>query len=132
MTPVDQRVIASTPEAPGDCLSACVASVLDLPLDEVPLFAAMPDWLGAFTRWLDARGLALVYLAFGKDEWPWLPPRDLPLIVGGQSPRGPWGHAVIGIWRDGAMEVLHDPHPSRAGILGDPTRVYLLVPRGVA
>ena len=129
MTPVDQRVIAHTPEAVGDCLSACLASVLDLSLDDVPVFVAEPDWYGACCRWLEARGLALIYLHFAPGSWPWLPPTNLPLVVGGQSPRGPWGHAVVGIWREGAMEVLHDPDPSRAGIVGDPRNVYILVPR---
>lgn len=129
MTPVDQRVFAEREGDVGDCLSACVASLLNLPLDDVPVFVAEPNWHAAMDNWLAERGLALIYLHFLRGTWPWIPPRDVPLIVGGQSPRGPWGHAVIGIWREGAMEVLHDPHPSRAGIVGDPRNVYVLVPR---
>jgi hypothetical protein len=129
LTPVDQRVFAHTEKDVGDCLSACVATLLDLPLDEVPVFVAEPYWYGAMVRWLDARGFALILLQFPPGTWPWHPPDDLPLIVGGQSPRGPWGHAVIGIWRGEAMEVLHDPHPSRDGIIGDARSVYVLAPR---
>lgn len=129
MTPVDQRVFAQTEGDVGDCLSACIATLLDLPLDEVPVFVASPTWYCDCVRWLDARGLALILLHFSPGTWPWHPPDNLPLIVGGQSPRGPWGHAVVGIWRGGAMEVLHDPHPSRDGIIGDARNVYILVPR---
>lgn len=130
MTPVDQRIIAKTEGAVGDCLSACIASVLDLPLDDVPIFVAEPDWYGACVAWLRARGIALVLLQNLQNEWPWIPPDNLPIIVGGPSPRGPWHHAVVGIWRDGgAMQVLHDPHPSRAGLAGNEIfAAYLLIP----
>ena len=132
MTPVDQRAFADSSEAVGDCLSACFATVLDLPLAEVPVFVAEPDYYRAMVRWLDARGLALVMLQF-FEGWPWIPPDNLPLIVGGPSPRGtpetPMNHAVIAIWRGAGMEVLHDPHPSRAGLAGEIQTVYILVPR---
>lgn len=130
MTPVDQRVFATAPGEVGDCFSACLASVLDLPLDEVPVFVAEPDWYGSCVRWLRARGIHLVLLQGLDTTWPWIPPSDLPIIVGGPSPRGPWHHAVVGIWRGGgAMEVLHDPHPSRAGLAGDDIfKAYLLIP----
>lgn len=122
-------MIAHSEAEAGDCLSACIATVLDIPLDDVPVFVASPHWFAELNEWMDNRGLALVFLQFDDGTWPWIPPDNLPLIVGGPSPRGPWGHAVVGIWRGAAMEVLHDPHPSRAGLAGEINRVYVIVPR---
>lgn len=129
MTPVDQRVFAHSESDAGDCLSACLATVLDVPLDEVPVFVAEQDWFGSLTSWLDGRGFALVFLQFSAGSWPWIPPSGLPLVVGGPSPRGAFGHAVVAEWGDDGMRVVHDPHPSRAGLGGDLNRVYVLVPR---
>ncbi len=38
---VDQTILASDPKRLGNCLSACVATFLDLPLDEVPHFVEL-------------------------------------------------------------------------------------------
>jgi len=48
-------------------------------------------------------------------------------ILAGKSPRGDFAHAVVG-W---GMQVVHDPHPSRAGIVTC-TEVIVLVPMNPA
>lgn len=108
---VDQTILAGDPERQGNCLSACVATFLGRPLDQVPHFAEYaPDRKDA---WWDC---LIGYMA-GHGYWP----IDLPtindgvpgeqLFVMGMSPRGVC-HQVLYI--DG--ELWHDPHPSRAGI----------------
>ena len=44
-------------------------------------------------------------------------------VAFGTSKRGDGEHAVV--WRDG---LLHDPHPSKAGINGDPDTFTVFVP----
>lgn len=123
MTPVDQEFIHA-PEVGqyGDCQRAVIASLLDLPISEVPHFLqeAQGDpniyWekLQTFVR---SHGFAYLTVHaqsgisfFGDDG-------DVYHEISGPSPRGNGvSHAVVG--RNG--EVAFDPHPSRAGLAGDP------------
>ena len=115
MIPVDQTTFGVPG---GNCFSACVASLLELPIERVPYF--MGDFPADFDRWLAARGLfQAVYRPKNLEQFV---PREALLIIGGMSARGP--HAVVG---NGALEVLHDPHPSRAGLVTIED-VTLLVP----
>ena len=104
MRPVDQTIFGA-PE--GNCLAACVATLLDLSIDDVPHFGA-DGWAEQLTRWLRPRGLYALHFSLPSD-WH---PRGL-YILAGQSPRGDFLHAVVA--RGG--DVIHDPHPSRAGLL---------------
>jgi len=118
MTPLDQTQFAGE-GAGGDCVRASVASILDLPLSEVPHFleiAPEPQlWGLAFEDWMEARGL-YVWLKHGHVEF------EGYYLVSGPSPRGV-SHMVV--YRDGKL--AHDPHPSREGIL-DVTWTRILVP----
>jgi hypothetical protein len=111
MMPVDQTTFG-VPK--GNCFSACVASLLHLPITEVPSFCeeALTDgwdgsgWPGNFIQWLHDRGWFPVFTEgkFPKEygEFYW--------IAGGPSSRGP--HAVV----MSGDSMVHDPHPSRGGI----------------
>jgi hypothetical protein len=94
----------------GNCLAACLASLLELPLWMVPPFEDMfgrSEWYERIDEWLaKAHGLERVRI-HGH------PVEDLPdfYIATGLSPRGVH-HAVI--YSKGAM--VHDPHFSDAGI----------------
>jgi hypothetical protein len=125
MIPVDQEFLhLAIPGQEGDCFRACVASVLELSRDEVPHFAQLTAGSGsaAFWNmaydWLESRGYEYVYRnrsgrgALDKDAYQ---------IMSGPSPRGNGGyHAVVG--QGGS--IIHDPHPSRAGLAGDPKKWY--------
>lgn len=125
MTPVDQLHLHSDePDAEfGDCFRACVATLLDLPALEVPHFCRRPDpavqWLKRTQDWLARRGL--LYVEVNAVPWAYLQRPRRPLVIaGGKSPRGAFGHNVVGeISRDG-FRLVHDPHPSRAGLVGEP------------
>jgi hypothetical protein len=87
----------------GNCFSACIASILEVPLWGVPYFWGPRQ--PCFARWLAGRGLTAT-----------LYPRAVHVpsgysIAGGHSPRfvGKM-HACIAL--DGV--VVHDPHPSRS------------------
>lgn len=89
----------------GNCLQACVASVMKLPINAVPHFAQFLWWPMALELWVRGHDLTC------KGERTATIPERL-CIVGGQSPRGV-DHVVVGY----GGEVVWDPHPSREGLV---------------
>lgn len=123
MIPVDQDRFSSheDPTQMGNCFSAAIASILELPLQEVPFFRGMPDseWYQAFCKFLTKHGYGFAG-TFYKKDLPWenllkrTPGVNGYFVVGGSSPRGfVDGHAVV---YDRHGKMVHDPHFSRAGI----------------
>lgn len=108
MIPIQQTVF-SVPG--GNCLSACVASLLEISLLDVPYFGGDDEWWASLRRWLQPRGLYALNSTLDASPDAWRP--EGYYILAGQSPRGPWLHAVVAR----GHEIVHDPHPSRAGIL---------------
>ncbi len=122
MTPQDQEFIHQ-PEIGqyGDCQRAVIASLLDLPISEVPHFLQISKG-DASLFWENLQSFCkqhgFVYLTvpcgyghafFGLEE-------DIYHEISGPSPRGnDITHAVVG--KGG--KIVFDPHPSRAGLLGD-------------
>lgn len=110
MTPVDQsKLHTGDAIGNGNCWTAALASLLDLPLWMVPPFEDMPDavWFTRTCEWLArTQGKMLIETQGHKAE-------VLPefYIVSGKSVRGVL-HAVV--FRNG--ELAHDPHPSRSGV----------------
>lgn len=130
MTPVDMLHFHTEGQAaiPGDCLRACVASLFDMPAEEVPHFVADPRgehmWFRAVNEWAAERGVQYVVY----DGFPSFVPKGGFLAIGsGKSPRGNFGHACIYRIDYGPPELIHDPHPSRAGVVGKPDRFGLFV-----
>jgi hypothetical protein len=132
MTPVDMlHLDMGAPGAEvGDCFRCCIASLLDLPRDEVPHFAGGPD---GNAMWIIRTQLFLAqydlfYVQVENVVWPWMRGQSRTLaIAGGKSPRGvKGGHAIVVEVSRNGWEMVHDPHPSRAGIVGDPEDYGLL------
>lgn len=137
MKPVMQTMFYDPdPDSPrGNCVQACFASLLHLSLDEVPHFyevsierlegnerslvrLAQKD---SIDNWLFARGLAReVYFPSTEERRCRVGARfhiNEMLVLSGTSPRGV-SHATLGtLNEEGVWKVLHDPHPSGAGIL---------------
>lgn len=67
MIPVMQEVVGDGKEGRpiGDCLRACVASIFELPIEDVPHFAAAPSWFGAMHEWLRPMGLVVETKEYG-------------------------------------------------------------------
>lgn len=107
MKPIDQTKLHD-PEngVNGNCMPASFASILEIPLSEVPEFEDMgkDDWFPALTKWLEGLGFMLVQ---------WQSETCLPgyCLASGISERGV-NHQVV--FKGGVL--AHDPHPSRAGI----------------
>ena len=137
MIPVLQTILADPTRndghdaegRPGNCYQAAIASVLELPLDEVPHFATFDrDWFKQSAPWFRQRGMirsfyreqALkdlswpLYLAPGADFWGDRVSHIVGALGAGPSPRGPFRHVVVLDPNTGDM--IHDPHPSGAGV----------------
>ncbi len=121
MKPIDQTVF-TVPG--GNCFSACVASLLEIPLSDVPYFMGDGppddsfDWFAPFLEWLRARGWWAIPLPVGNG---WKP--EGLCILSGKSPRGNHDHCVVAR----GLDIVHDPHPSRDGLMSA-VDVVVLVP----
>lgn len=117
----------------GDCWRACIATVLGVPAEDVPHFEKQAHhhedqnsvWLTA--RWLEKRGMSLAQVT---DAMLWTSENFL-CIASGTSPRDPdVRHCVV---HDG-VDVVHDPHPSRDGLvdfqLGNGQDYLMLIVKG--
>jgi len=92
----------------GTCMSACIASILELPVESVPYFGDEDEEfyrnLGIFLK-----DYGLFYIQLKPDD----PILNLMFQIGpvwhtmeGISPRGAM-HACVGLNR----QLIHDPHP---------------------
>lgn len=139
MKPQDQEFLHEPEKGVlGDCLRACVASVLEVDRAEVPHFVALGvgdtddeglEWWFELQNWLSTRELECWYLA--KEEFE---PELVSfasygeLLVSGKTVRGGGKVSHVCVAEpDGS--VLHDPHPSRAGLISI-DGYYLFAPIG--
>jgi hypothetical protein len=112
MIPVTQTEVGDR----GNCLSACVASLLEIPIECVPNFTSEPHEPPGMqpirlNEWLSDLGLRAVYCMTSTMHHDHATP-DGFYIITGFSPRGR-PHVVIGHGK----QIAHDPHPSRAGLV---------------
>jgi hypothetical protein len=126
MTPVMQTRFGDA----GNCLSACIVSILDMPdaLEE------LSDALSSGKHWTEQRVKTVEWLRpYGLTCMPLLPwdacceefIRGCLCIASGLSDRG-LGHAVV--WRDG---LIHDPHPDGTGLTTAPESYSVLAPLSI-
>lgn len=120
MIPVDQTRFYE-PDLPvdqqrGNCLQAVLASLLDLPLENVPHFVQQDVDSGGRLFWWECMRLWLL-----EDHGWILHGAELEthpgehLMVSGVSPRGGGKIHHVVIYKDKKM--VHDPHPDRTGLL---------------
>lgn len=124
MTPVDQE-FTHRPEINqhGDCQRAVIASLLDLPISEVPHFlqeaSGEPwDYWNSLQSFLNSKGYAwLVVPAKLNGGFYGDGSHDIYHEISGPSPRGNGvTHAVVGL----NGQIAFDPHPDKTGLIGDP------------
>lgn len=118
MNPVNQTYLTSEDGSTrGNCMSACLASMLELDINKVPHFAAMheDEWSDAFHQFLYENGCRFMGTIFTEEEVKDYKGIDGYVMVAGKSPRtfAKNGHAVI--YKDGKF--FFDPHPSKEGIV---------------
>jgi len=120
MKPVDQTKLHTETQT-GNCMCAALASILEIDIEAVPHFEDMDDtrWWPALRNWLEGLGFQLLtwdgdyemegyYLGCG------ISPRNLPHMV---------------VYK--GSEMVHDPHPSRAGI-EKKDKIWVLIPHDPA
>ncbi len=131
MKPVFQTKFggAEAPESEqGNCMAACLASLFEISLDDVPDFGGQitnGQWYITLSDWLRVRNLELVVTpAKGY------PPPMGPYLLATKSTtlaNPDDGHLVIA--QNG--HVTHNPHPA-ATLEGEPEGIWLLVVLDVA
>lgn len=119
---IDQRITADPARGDGhnsagifgDCLKTSVVNLLqNYDYDMVPHFVQYVDWWGTMRRWARREGFDFGYGQPSSAILEHFTSDDL-LIASGPSPRGVFWHCIL---VDGNLDMVHDPHPSRAGIL---------------
>lgn len=114
--PIDQTILGDSPW--GNCLQACVASLLGVEIEEVPNFITFMGlngngwWFSALSLFLHARDLRMrLTVNDGRND----PPIGYAIACGVAIRSGgrQGGHAVV--VKNG--QVVHDPHPSRWGLV---------------
>ena len=138
MRPVSQTRIHGweNDQPPGNCFQACLASIFECEIDDVPDEAV--HWKPGMSidgdsyrlhwsdiiNWLAERNLTLVGpVEYGEAKVE--PLQNVWCIISGMSLRDPSvRHAVVGL----GDSVKHDPHPSRKGLGDGPRRYYFFMP----
>lgn len=107
MIPVYQTVFG----APlGNCGSAVIASILELPLREVPSFHGNDgEWFRKLWDFLKTRGMQPETYARS------VLPVNAYAYVSGMGPRG-FRHACVW-WGGPEGRIVHDPHPAGGGLI---------------
>lgn len=110
----------------GNCFSACVAGLLGVELLDVPYFMDEGEgWFERFNEWLQRRHRYWALCFKLAEQGKWRP--DGLHILSGRSPRGKGPEDYHSVVADGDR-IVHDPHPSREGLLTHHD-VVLLVPQ---
>ena len=110
-----------------ECLRACVATVLGMPLDQVPNSFSHPTWDSRKQgEWLASKGLQLIDFVFGTVSLPQVP---IPCILTGRSRITPKHlHACVGYADATGIYATHDPLGTTHKFFdGEPTHVTFFV-----
>jgi hypothetical protein len=125
MVPIDQTI---TGPEDGNCFAACLASILELPIEQVPNICHLgEDWLTDCNKWLRRFGFWMVPMLIEgvnmqtQEREPWKP--EGWHIIAGDNQNGD-RHAVVGY----NGRTMFDPNPNRKG-LKNITEYYVFVSR---
>lgn len=140
MKPVHQNVFGKNR---GNCMSACLASLLELNVDDVPCFMRdyKSKWYEEVQKWLGQRGLMLLRILMPVDakgdargfvsseDYRFQALPECLCMITGKSPRGEFLHTVVGRIKNGYdYQLEHDPYPNGPGIIGFPVCIEFLIP----
>ena len=108
----------------GDCMRACIASLLEYKYEEVPHFYTVDDaeeFDKKLREFLQQEGFALMTtVPIDIDDGAFTHGQNgIYHIISGNTVRGTY-HATVGL--DGV--VVHDPHESKAGLIEDDEKTF--------
>lgn len=115
----------------GNCFSACIASLIELPLHLIPHFRARhgKEMVIAARKWLQSEfNLYLVGVPAHKAICPATPCIG---VVPSQNYPGEY-HAVVGTWDGKDFVTTHDPNPNNTPNGFRAERLYFIVPGHLA
>lgn len=124
MKPVKQTIFDDTH---GDCFRACVASIFEFPIEEMPNFWENTQDTKKFwklnDKWMRENfGYRCISFEFQDDDIHLID--DILCVACAKSPRSnAVDHAVV--WLNG---ILHDPHPSHSGLSEEPNTFTIFIP----
>ena len=135
MIPVDQTRFGKDV---GNCFQASVASILELPLDEVPDFCNLygdAEWFFKLGEWLTERGMGIISFERPEGDENWEAAvlkytaqfqSKIYWIGSGPNVNGV-AHSVVFL----GIEMVHDPNPNygRSGITKLDDQIFFLSPR---
>lgn len=135
MTPATQAVLHDPENGKvGDCFRATIASLLDMPTEAVPHFIEDglpgPGWQQRLNAWLAQFDLAFIEFMAGDVAGMKAHMKEIGFdaftALCGPSPRFVDSlHSVVGH----CLDVVHDPHPDRSCLAGEPETFGFLVKR---
>ena len=111
----------------GDCFRACIASIFEFPIKNIPNFWEQTQDVDEFWQlindWtVEHKGLRCLSVEFRKRDVH-LTDGILCIAIGFRAPNNKVAHAVV--WKDG---LVHDPHPANTGLCNKPRDFALFIP----
>jgi hypothetical protein len=110
----------------GDCLRACLASILEFDIEYIPNFWEQTEDTHEFwnllNEWTTENIGYKCIPIFLEDAFDDIL-KDVLCIAIGRTGRGNEEHAVV--W---CNKLIFDPHPERKGLVGDPDTYVILIP----
>ena len=122
MTPIKQTIFSDKKNGiVGNCWQACVASLLDLRLEDVPHFCNSNSWPENYHKWLYDKNLVSIDFTINNDYQ--LCYLGYHIIVGHSPRHAGILHGVIGL----NGEICFDVHPDNTGLLESGRYTYTII-----
>lgn len=121
MTPQTQLILHDPENGTrGDCQRAVIASLMNIPITEVPHFNESGEpykFWDSLQQFCHSKGYIFIEMK-ATDFAAWGSDLDVYHQISGPSPRFPDAHhAVVGM----NGKIIFDPHPDRTELVGDPS-----------
>lgn len=106
----------------GNCFAACIASLLEVPIEEVPIDPSPENWWNTAQDYLRHKNLFFLEVRIDvAKQYPLYAMNNVYCIFSGRSPRKFKGHEMVNHCVVGMIDTLpdqpviftpiHDPHP---------------------
>lgn len=112
----------------GNALQACVASIFEQALEEVPNFIEFPSYADAIANYVQSNfDLTFVKINLPNGEMDFEVKHSPLVLAAGKSPRGNFKHVVVGKIIGKQVELEHDPYENGGGLEGNPVWIGMFV-----